>query len=352
MLMNITLFDFVIWGGVIFAVLNVVFMGVLLINRYVQRRRMQHRASTEARWSGVLTSVREGASVDVPDVRNHEFSFLLPLWISSFEAASSEEQEKRLVRLAENIGLDQYVEERFEDGDRQKDHQVILSLGFLQKRGYRQRLTNLIQEGNAFISVVAARALVELDGSDALNRIRPVLYQRTDWPLVHIKYILSELDEDTLSDRIPELIKNAPGHQLKRLVPMLCWIDRDQARSELNHLLDRTTDDEQRAAILRVYDSVAGTDDRDHIRPYLQSDTYFVRAQAARVLGKIGTQEDEDALLEKTSDENYWVRYRAAQALLQLPDMSDDRIRDIRDACSDPYARDILEQCIGEKRIS
>ena len=47
-------------------------------------------------------------------------------------------------------------------------------------------------------------------------------------------------------------------------------------------------------------------------------------------------------------DTVWWVRYRAGQALLNLKDMTETRLEEVRASLGDRFARDMLEQVRAE----
>jgi len=330
-------------------VVNAGFIVALVVNHYWESRHDQLRRRVEERWNDVLSDIRWEEDRSIPEPSDREYPFLLSLWTAEFQRAECEDQKLNLIDLASEIGLKAYVEEQFEEHRECSDPQIVLAVGYLRWKEFWTELANLAREGNALLSILAVRALMEIDPSRAFDDLQTVLYERTDWPLVHLKFIMEGLGSDIATRRIPELVHGAPTSRKSNLVPMLGWVRTEVARESLRSLLDETSDEEVLGSALRTIVDLAQPEDRQRVRPLLDSNAYFLRAQAANVLGKIGNEEDVDRLVVRTADPNYWVRKRAAEALARLPGMTHERLRQIRDKAEDQYAQDMLEEVINQE---
>jgi hypothetical protein len=339
----------IIWSGIGFAIVNVGFIVALVAHHYWLTSRDHLRRCVEERWKDVFSEVRWGEDPSIPDRSDREYPVLLSLWTAEFQRAECETQKLNLIDFAGEIGLEEHVGQQFEDLRENSDPQVVLALGYLRWEEFWEELADLAREGNALFSVLAARAMMEIDPSLAFDDLQSVLHERTDWPLVHLKAILDEVEMDIATRRIPDLVLGAPTDRKADLVPMLGWVRTEVARDSLRSILEEETDEEVLAAALRSFVDLAQPEDRRRVRPLLDSDAYFLRAQAARVLGDIGNEEDVDPLVERTADSNYWVRKRAAGALASLPGMTAERLRKIRDRAEDSYAKDILDEVINRE---
>jgi HEAT repeat protein len=140
----------------------------------------------------------------------------------------------------------------------------------------------------------------------------------------------------------------ANAESAPRLIRFLAGVSPDEAAPVIRRILSAPVDDHLISTCLQV---MSQAEDLDLVRPLLTHSRWHVRMQAAATLGRIGQAGDEQLLLPLLSDEQWWVRYRAAQALTKLPSIGEKDVLRIRNAQSDRFACDILDQVMAEQKI-
>lgn len=235
--------------------------------------------------------------------------------------------------------------------------------GMLRKRGFRSRLLAAQTAGNlrlvaawddlcrqlenesAGLSLAAARALVRIDPERAAPLLLPHLVGREDWSPQCVDELLRETGGRDVAGRLFDAIAGAAPATARRLIRYLGAIPPADAAPAISRLLAQSANEELLNACLQLLSDPA---ELDRVRALCAHDNWHVRVHAATALGRLGSLDDAPLLAGMLSDSQWWVRYRAALALAQLPGMSADELRHIKDTQTDRYARDMLHQVMAE----
>lgn len=337
-----------VWtGAVTFALTLVLILQIgalrgLLILRERRRRRFA------AEWQPFVTQVtfEDRVPRDLPTLHKRDIFTFLNYWNSLHDSLRGAPKEKLNV-LARRLRLDRTVWKMLH-GSRVRERLIaIVTLGHLRDYAAWDTLLELTRSGHPLESIVAARALVHIDGKNALPLLLPLIRDRNDWPPSKIASILRESGPDVASGPLIETIRTAPPAQAARLLRYLDVVHTEAGTPLVLELLGASDSDQVIAACLQVLRSPAGL---ESVRRHTRHPQWFVRVQAASALGRLGTREDMDTLVAMLGDREWWVRYRAAQALARLPFADRRTLEAIRDGQQDRYARDILAQVIAETR--
>lgn len=235
--------------------------------------------------------------------------------------------------LARRTGSDRFAKELLHARLLRRRLLAIVTLGHLQERSIWNELAAMLQADNAFLSLVAAKALLHIDAPAAVPLIIPVISTRKDWSPLKVVAIFEPAGADIAAKAIAEAACLASPEIGSRLIRHLAATQSQHALPPLRTLLQKgSPSDDLLAACLFLFGECSDPRDVVTIRTHLSHRTWYVRLQAASALGKVGVEEDETRLIALLDDEHWWVRYRAAEALSNLPWMTSERLTRLHNA--------------------
>ena len=236
-------------------------------------------------------------------------------------------RRENLKELARRTGTDRFAKELLHARLLRRRLLAIVTLGHLQERSIWNELAAALQADNAFVLLVAAKALLHIDAKAAVPLIIPVISQRKDWSRSK-SWRSSNRQVRTSPLRPSRRLRALPARKsASRLIRHLAATQSQHALPPLRDMLQKgTPSDDLLAACLFLFGECSDPRDIVTIRTHLSHPTWYVRLQAASALGKVGIEEDEARLIALLDDEHWWVRYRAAEALSNLPWMTTGRL--------------------------
>jgi HEAT repeat protein len=307
------------------------------------------RRAFVARWRPALAAIAlDGGGPcleSLPRLDRRDFGLFLQEWIAIHEALDKEscrglEALSRRLRVGESAGR------MLRDARLESRLLGTIALGHVGGGQQWDALLAETESHNLTLSLAAARALVRLDAERAVAALMPVIERRADWPHTRIWPLLEEAGPAAVTGPLIAAIRRAGPEQQARLTRFLPLADEAAAGELVRALLGSTASDEVVASCLRVVDD---PQELPTVRRLASHPRWHVRMLAARALGRLGERNDEALLASMLADPEWWVRYRAAQALVALPWMRRERAAAIRDALTDRFARDAMEQAIAER---
>lgn len=342
---------FLIGIGIIFCSL------LMLVAVFILRVRLlirQHRERFyEAQWQPLLAECVLSVPKQLPQVpRNMRYRFLR-LWNFHYESLVGGTRSN-LEALAGAMRLENVARTLMDTGNFRERMIAVMTLGHLRDRTQWHELRALVADPSPILSLLAARALLDIDASATLVWLVTVMAAREDWPLSRVVTILKEVGPDMVTTPLITATDAAVrteggGHQVARLLRMMEVAHTERVAPVARRIARDVQDPELIAAALRL---VQDPRDLDIVRVHAGHEAWYVRASAMRVLGRIGGAADQPLLIDKLGDGHWWVRYRAARALLALPGTRIEDLEKIRDTLDDRYAADILTQAIAEARAT
>lgn len=332
------------------ALLMLVAVFVLRIRLLVRRRRER---KYEAQWQPLLAECVFGVPDTLPKVPGGLRYHFLKIWNFHHESLVGNTRAN-LEKLAGAMHLEDVAREMMQKGDLRERLIAVMTLGHLGDRTQWHELRALVADPSPMLSMVAARALLDIDASATLPWLVTVMAAREDWPLSRVASMLKEAGPDRVTLPLisaAEAAVRAEGgeRQVARLLRMMEVAHTERVAAIAGRIAREVQDPELIASALRL---VQDPRDLDIVRARTGHEAWFVRANAIRVLGRIGDATDRPLLLDKLSDGHWWVRYRAARALLALPGTRIEDLEKIRGTLDDRYAADILTQAIAEARAA
>ncbi len=320
---------------------------VILVMRKLMTRRERNHQRAAAAWHTVLAAADAGAPVKVPSLPRRDVTGFLEVW-NELHAAHPGDRGDGLLRVAAEVGLDRHLLHLLEHGGFHTQVVAIIALGHLRNRDHFALVARFIDDKSPIVSLCAARALMQMDPSSAVSMFVPQIVSRDDWSEGRIAAILHETSTPAVSKELSLATLRANADVAPRLVRFLAAVSPEEAAPVIRSILATPADDHLISTCLQV---MSHTADLDSVRPLLKHPRWHVRMHAAAAIGRLGIPGDEKLLVDMLSDEQWWVRYRTAQGLLNLLLLDESRVRSIRDAHPDRFARDILDHVLAERAI-
>lgn len=331
---------------VLMLLLQIVLLRVHLIARNTHERRFLQV------WQPLLAAAIAGETDDLPPLAEDEYIFFLKLWNHLHESLRGK-AKRRLNIIALRCGILQQGYSLLRSKSLRSQLLALTTLGHLGDRSSWGNILRFAQHPDPLLSIVAARALFQMDAKTAINDLRQPLVERKDWPTAQLAIMIQEAGADSVFAKLVEMaaqLANSTGPaelgRLNRVLHLLEVAPPQQVTLAIRAIIAAAPDDEIIAQCLKF---LREPNDLSTVRSHLGHPNWVVRLQAAHALGRIGTMNDVTQLATLLSDPVWWVRYRTAQALVALTRGNSQALSGLRAHLVDRYALDMLEMAMAEK---
>ena len=334
----------------IYSAVFLLLLGILLL-RFIRLTKDRRRRTVTETWRPLLAQCVVEVPETLPPLTTRDPIVLLYLWNHCYESIRGEARTN-LKELAKRTGTDQFAKELLHARLLRRRLLAIVTLGHLQERSIWNDLAAMLQVDNAFVSLVAAKALLQIDAKEAIPLLVPVLSRRNDWSPLKVVAMFEPAGADIAAEAIAKAACEATPEIGARLIRHLAATQSQHALPPLRALLKKgTPPDDVLSACLFLFGECSDPRDVATIRTHLSHPTWFVRLQAASALGKVGVEEDEGRLIALLSDEHWWVCYRAAEALSNLPWMTIERLTQLCEALTTVEAKEHLLPFMAQSHV-
>jgi hypothetical protein len=334
-----------IYSGVILLLL-----GILLL-RFLRRADERRRRTVTETWRPLLAQCVVEVPEVLPPLQPRDHIVFLYLWNHCYESIRGDARGQ-LNELARRMGTDQAAKQLLHARSLRRRLLAIVTLGHLQERSVWSELATLLEADNAFLSLVTAKALLNIDAQAAIPLLIPVISRRTDWSPLKVVAMFESAGPGLAAETIAKAASQAPPEIGARLIRHLAATQSPQGLPPLRALLQRgAPPDGILAACLFLFGECSDPRDVATIRAHISHPTWYVRLQAASALGKMGVEEDETLLITLLDDEHWWVRYRAAEALSSLPWMTPERLSELCAALSTVESQEHLLPFMAQTNV-
>ena len=298
-------------------------------------------------WRPLLIQSLENPQARLPRIRKPNIPTFVNLWLHLHESLTGIAKHN-LNLVAHRTGIRQWAQRMLSHGNVRRRLIATSVLGHLGDISVWHLLVPVLYSENSYVSLAAARALVQINRNSAIKLIVPLIVSRNDWPSSRVIAILKEAGPDVTTVPLAQAAIKVPPHQTIKIVKYLQTIHSGYSMETIGLVMRISQQPDVLAACLELL-----TDPRDVelVREYVTNPNWHVRVQAATALGRIGTQEDVPKLVELLNDDEWWVRYRAAQALSNLPFFSTEELKGLIDESRPSRANDILRHVLAEKNL-
>jgi HEAT repeat protein len=337
----------VFWTGIGVIAVSLCMLAAVFLLRLglVSRRRREQQFM--ARWQPVFAQCVDSVPKWLPPLAKADHYTFLQLLNHHHELLRGHATHN-LNMLAIAAGMQTVVRDMLEHRNMRERMIAVATLGHLGDKSKLNELRRLVDHSSALLSLVAMRALLEIDPAATLTWLIPVIGAREDWPLAKVAVILEDIGSEQVTlpliAAVEAAFANAP-RQVSRLLHLLEVANADQVAPAVRRILQHTDDEHLIADGLRHMRNPSEIEMARHFA--IHSDS-MVRVGAAQALGSIGMPEDRILLTNMLGDPNWLVRNHAARALIGLPSARIDELRKIRAILPDRFAADMLGQVIAE----
>ncbi len=332
-------------GALALAFTLIVLVGLM---RMTMRWRERAAAQTIARWRLALLRHAMGEDPTFPMLRRSERPVLLLLWNQIAESLRGPSHDRLRVVL-NLLGLSTLARRWLTRRNRDRQWLGLLTLGHLAQPEDWDAVKRLLSDPRSYLSLSAARALLQIDPARAAAPVLAEIVRRPEWPVARLASLLREAGSEHLFEPLRErLLQSEPAQQV-RLVRLLAAVDAVRASPTLLALLKTSDHNDLLSMCMQHVQSPAAL---PRVRELTQHPVWWVRSQAAAALARFGTASDKPLLMTLLSDPQWWVRYRAAQALLCTPGLTRMAAQELHGSLDDRYARDVLAQAMVERDMT
>lgn len=324
------------------ALLWLLFLRLCLLVRQKQRQRTLHR------WRPLLMSSLYQPPEALPRLTRLELPHVLELW-NHLHDSLGDEARRSLERLAGQARIPAVVSAMLRNKDFYRRHLAARTAGKLRLASTWDGLRELLASDSPALSLVAARALVQIDAARAVPLLMPQLTGCGGWHPGAVREILHLAGAGHVVKPLLQAVATVSADKLPQLIQFLAEIAPGEAAPLISRFLATPVDDEK--LLNACLDVLNSPGELEVVRALARHANWHVRVHAAKALGRLATREDEALLVDMLGDSQWWVRYRAAQALAQLPGMNFAELLQIKDTRTDRDARDMLHQVMAEREL-
>ncbi len=335
----------------------VLFASVVILRlRLIAHRRAEQEFI--ATWRPLLTEMAIRGIDPETDQRLNEtkmptrdaWHFLLNEW-NVLQDSLKGSGRQHLIRAGYKLGLDQMAWTMLKKS-RSLGEQLlaVVTLGHLGEISAWNDIVAKLDSKNALLSLMAAKALCNIDPDRAIGMVIDRILSREDWAGARVAGVLLEAGAGAISQPLHDAILAGSPTTQEKLISFLPMVYKAIASHVIHKLLSKEiVDDSVIGACLKVSD---GPLELPHLRRLASHPRWHVRMLAATALGRLGGSEDCRLLLGLLADREWWVRYRAAQALVGLPFLDQQQLEVMRDKITDPFGRDMFDQVLAEAAVA
>lgn len=312
--------------------------------RVAQRRSDAKAAATRDRWRPLLLRHAMGEPVALPALATSEQLVFLVLWnqiADSLRGPSHDLLRDVIVQLDLHNAARRWLAQH----NARRQLLGLLTVGHMGASSDWPSLRRRLGDSRTYMSLAAARALLQVDAALAVDPVLDELARRTDWPIARIAGLLRAAGADQVFEPVLRRLQQAATVPSPRVARMLAAIDGVRASATLVRLMQRSDDTELLSTCLQHVQTPAAL---PRVRELARHPLWWIRVQAAAALGRLGDRDDRALLLVLLTDPNWWVRYRAAVAFVRMPGLAPEAIATLADGLADRFARDVLHQALAE----
>ncbi len=350
--------DFVslaLWMAIILAIASVYILIWQLLFRLQLIREQQIAETIQADWIQVFVAIKTGKSYSIPKISEGKKPFLLALWLEKREFAT-DRYAVDMDELADQLNFNltilrllQYQPMALFAHPARLIAIAIRAARWIETEDTRQALYAIAESGNYGQAIQACESLLYLGDKDSTRLVVQLLFRYPE----HDKYTTTRLGHvggERVIRVLDPFLEKLSKARLEDFVYLIEESGDKTLLPILVRLLGGSRTEEETASLLRAIGKIGGPAQRSLVLPYINSESTFVRLQAAAALATVGLPEDANLLLPLLTDAEWWVRYRAAQAYLELYEGSESMIAQIIATHTDKFARDILLHVNSERK--
>jgi hypothetical protein len=171
--------------------LTLLLIVLILVLRWRRVRLQRHIDSFEARWRPILmAAVLAPTSTELPMLAARDQFAFLRLWNYLHESLHGEASQHLNV-LARRLKCDAAALRMLHGRGRAARQLAILTLGHLREPAAWHALRGAAASADTMISLLAARALIQIDTRGGAESLLPLMLSRGDWDIARLALVLA-----------------------------------------------------------------------------------------------------------------------------------------------------------------
>lgn len=323
-------------------------VGLMLVLRWRRVRSERRAQDFENRWRPMLlaaTLMPETAVLPALAARDR-FAFL-KLWNYLHESVRGE-ASLHLNALARQLQCDAMARRMLHGRDRAARMLALLTLGHLREATAWRALRATAATGDTVESLLAARALIQIDARGGAQSLMPLVFSRCDWDIARLARMLAPARDAThvlLAEAMPGLSDQCQLRALQLIEALRIEL----TVRELDLVMHPDKPPRVVAAGLRLVRHPA---ELPSVRGLLHHADWHIRFEATAALSRIGDAADIRSLVPLLQDAQWQVRYGAARALVNSPLLRASELETLRVGSTDPGAQGILSHVVAERSLA
>ena len=336
------------WGTLLVCSATLIVLALTIEFRL--RRNMADRrlARLSERWldlmAGAAASDEAARLLPLPRIARADKEPLMRLWIemrSNVEGAAA----TRLKVLADRLSLQAFARKCLRRRSLSTRLLGLHCLGHFGDKATWAWVEPELNSENTAVSISAAAALASIDPERGIERIVAMLTDRRDWPRTQVMQILHAAGAECIGEPLYRKIRSATDEEAAFLLPFARLAEYEVRDTLAAEILRSRSNPELLSAALKT---VSGLTRVPRLDTMACHNAWHVRMQAAGALGRVGAESGLPLLKRLLADPEWWVRYRAAQSIVSLPFLDGEKIRELQQQQSDPFANAMLDQALAE----
>ena len=329
-------------------VLSFVLVGLILVLRWRRVRLERRMQDFESLWRPLLLAATLAPeATELPALAARDQFAFLKLWNYLHESVRGD-ASRHLNALARQLKCDLAARRMLHGHDRAARMLALLTLGHLRETTAWRALRATAATGDTVESLLAARALIQIDTDGGAQSLMPLVFSRWDWDIARLARMLAPARDAThvlLAEAMPRLSDQGQLRALQ-LVEVLRI---ELTVRELDLVMHPDKPSAVVAAGLRLVRHPAQI---PAVRGLLHHADWHIRFEAAAALARLGDAADIRSLVPLLEDAHWQVRYGAARALVNSPLLRASELETLRVAATDPGAQGILSHVVAERSLA
>ena len=331
----------------VLALLTLMLLGLIVLLRWRRARALRRAHAFDIRWRPVIMAASMGhIGTGLPALTASDQFAFLKLWNYLHESVHGEASD-HLNQLALRLKCHEAARRMLGGRHRAERLLAILTLGHLREASARHALRGAAASADTVLSLLAARALVQIDANGGAESLFPLVMSGGDWDIARLTRILVPA-RDACRTLITEAIMRLGNPARMRALELAAALRLDLPMRHLALLMRPGEPPEVIAAALRL---VRHPQHVPAIRGLLGHADWRVRRESVAAIARLGEPVDVRSLAALLQDEQWWVRYGAAQAPVSSPPPHPGGVGELR-ASGNPEARSILLHVIAERSLA
>lgn len=262
----------------------------------------------------------------LPTLNPEHVTLFLKHWLQ-YQELADETVRENLNLVAYQAGIQNHLLDLLDARSVKKRLLALTAIGFLDERDYWESCYTHLWSPSPFVSLMAARSLLQLNRERAIPIILQALGQFNHWPKARTILILIETGIDHISMPLCDTIAQAEETVALKLIPYLEIAHQHDVSTLLCWLLHQSPSEAMSLACLKMARKFSQFEELSLVRGFLSHPNALIRAEAAITLSVLSPPEEEWDLLDLLHDQDPHVRQEVARVLVQSDEFNEDSLK-------------------------